>query len=324
MFYLNFKNFIKLFIFCLKGKFFWNYRLYEKYHEDVQIEGGLQLNNKKKFAIVMQGLMVDKDLFTVNTMEIYRKNFPDAILILSTWDVSSMAASRMSLIDVHVIYNNRPNNSGISNINLQIVTSKSGVLKAKDMGAEYVLKTRTDQRIYHPSLYVYLFSLIDIYPLPSHIKGQNKRLVAASLNTFKYRLYGVSDMFLFGEIDDMTRYWNAPLDERHPSFGQESGKTLREFSEYRIAEVYLSTEFLKKIGRNIDFSLKDSFSIFRDHFIVIDQSAVKLFWNKYTFNEEKTERFGQFNPEMSHNDWLLLHSSMNSLLIDESILDRSN
>ena len=324
MFYLNFKSKIKLLTFCLKGKFFWNYRLYEKFHEDIQNKGGFQLNNKKKFAIVVQGLMIDKDLFTVNTMEIYRKNFPDAILILSTWGISRMAASRMDLIDVHVVLNNKPDNPGISNINMQITTSKSGILKAKDIGAEYVLKTRSDQRIYNPSLRIYLFSLIDFYPLPGCVKGQKKRLVAISLNTFKYRLYGVSDMFLFGGIDDMITYWSAPLDNRNSTIGQGSGKTLREFSEYRICETYLCTEFLKKIERDINYSLRDSLSVFRDHFIVIDHSAIKLFWKKYTLDEEKTKKVGQFNPEMSHNDWFLLYSSMDSLLIDEGILDRSS
>ena len=89
----------------------------------------------------------------------------------------------------HIIKNKKPANFGIDNVNLHYVTSSAGMLAAQELGAEYALKTRTDQRIYHPSLDAYLFSLMEAFPLSGKIQKQRKRLIAISLNTFKYRMY---------------------------------------------------------------------------------------------------------------------------------------
>jgi hypothetical protein len=149
--------------------------------------------------------------------------------------------------------------------------------------------------------------------------------VAISLNTFKYRLYGVSDMFLYGHIDDMVRYFNIPLDTRKDSPEERStaSKTWRSFSTWRVCEVYLCTEFLKSIGYDIKFTLVDSFQVFRDHFVVIDQAAIKLYWHKYTLNVERYSDLDFFDPELSFNDWLILYHSIDNMIIDETILDQA-
>lgn len=151
-----------------------------------------------------------------------------------------------------------------------------------------------------------------------------KRLVGISLGTFKYRLYGVSDMFLYGHIDDMVRYWNIPLDARIDSPEEQNnvGLTWRIFSTWRVCEVYLCTEFLKSIGRDITYTLADSFQVFKDHFVVIDQAAIKLYWHKYTLNADRYAGFGFFDSELSFNDWLVLYHSIDNMVVDETILDQ--
>ena len=325
MFLTYIKNLIKLMTEFMVGKCLWNYRLYKKYAGDQNNYGALKLVSTGRFAIVIQGpIIVDND-FTIETIKLYRHNFPNAILILSTWSVSVNMIEVLSKYNVHVVYNKRPISQGISNINLQIITSGAGVVAAQGLGAQFVLKTRTDQRIYHPSLETYLFNILKYYPLLPDFPGQMKRLVCISLGTFKYRLYGVSDMFLYGHIDDMVRYWNIPLDARTDSPEERTNVgdiTWRTFSNWRVCEVYLCTEFLKSIGRDITFTLADSFQVFRDHFVVIDQAAIKLYWHKYTLNADRYAGMGFFDPELSFNDWLVLYHSIDNMIIDETVLDQ--
>ena len=122
-----------------------------------------------QFTIVVQGpIILDQD-FTIETLKLYRKNFPDAIIILSTWPTTKKNIRILKKLDIKVLENLQPKNKGISNINLQIVSSRNGIHLAKKMGTKYVLKTRTDQRIYHPNLKNYLFNFINTFPLKKKI-----------------------------------------------------------------------------------------------------------------------------------------------------------
>ena len=324
MIWIYYKSFIKLVASYLTGKAFWNYRLYSKYQKDTTAGGALDFINEKSFAIVMQGPVVEDSNFTVETLKIYRRNFPQSILILSTWDITDDVWKTLEQINVHIIKNEKSENFGISNVNLQIVTSRAGLLAAQELGAEYVLKTRTDQRIYHPSLDAYLFSLMEAFPLSDKIPKQRNRLIGISLNTFKYRMYGVSDMFLFGHIKDMVFYWAIPLDERRDTQAerQKAGRTWRQFAMWRVCEVYFCTEYIKKLGCKLSYSLADSYRVFADHFLIIDQDAIRLYWHKYTLNADRYSALGSYSPEMSFNDWLILYSSTERVTVDEAILDQ--
>lgn len=317
------KTLLKLLVASIRGRIFFNYQPYAKYFERQSNRGVFKATPMSHFAIIIQGQFVLEDNFTLETIKLYRHNFPLATLILSTWTLSEKLVEEINKYDIHIIQNRPPNNPGISNINLQITTSGAGVTMAKALGAKFALKTRTDQRIYHPSLDTYLANLLEAYPLAPNRTGQIKRLVAVSLNTFKYRMYGVSDMFLFGHIDDMVRYWNIPLDQRKNSLEEQhrAGNTWRTFSTWRVCEVYLCTEYLKSIGRDITYTLADSFLAFKDHFVIIDKFAIKLYWHKYSLSNDRYSQYGFFDPELGFNDWLVLYQSLNGMTIDESIID---
>jgi hypothetical protein len=325
MYLIYIKTIIKLLTKTVGGRNFLNYRLYKKYGDQKHQPGAFKLASTYQFAILIQGQFIFDDNFTIETIKLYRYNFPDAILILSTWTISDDIITEIKRYGVHIIQNKMPENPGIANINLQITTSGAGVLLAKELGAKFVLKTRTDQRIYHPSLDAYLFNLTEAYPLSPDLARQTKRFVGVSLNTLKYRLYGVSDMCLYGHIDDMVRYWNIPLDERRdtPEERTNGGDTWRTFSTWRACEVYLCTEFLHSIGRELTYTLRDSFQVFKDHFVIIDQAAIKLYWHKYTLNYDRYSHLDFFDPELSFNDWLVLYKSMKDMVIEESIIDQS-
>ena len=99
----------------------------------------------------------------------------------------------------------------------------------------------------------------------------------------KYRLYSVSDQFLYGHVDDMVKYWNIPLDSRE-KLPDTPPMTWRTFSKLRLGPVYLCSEFLKHSGFDLAWTLNDTFKALKDRFVIIDQAAIKLYWHKYTLN----------------------------------------
>ena len=98
----------------------------------------------ERLAIVIQGPIVHCDDFTLETARIYRRHFPGAQLILSSWeDEPRDMVERFRNLGVAVVLNRKPEFAGVGNINLQITSARNGILRAVENGAEYALKTRT-------------------------------------------------------------------------------------------------------------------------------------------------------------------------------------
>lgn len=285
-----------------------------------------EVSNQKRLAIVVQGPIISENDFTLETVKIYKKHFNDALIILSTWsDEDSTAVNRFEELDISVILNEKPDYSGTSNINFQIVSAGIGIRRAHELGAEYALKTRTDQRMYAPNVADYLYNITETFPVSHGYETQRRRIVGVSLNTFKYRMYGLSDMLIYGHIDDMLLYWNVALDERVFSDEeiQKASISLRNFALWRVCEVYLATEFLQKVGRNLEWSIKDSWEAFADHFCIVDKGQLDLFWSKYNRLEYRwldyTARIN--SQEMTFREWLNIYNNLGNKNIHEDILD---
>lgn len=287
------------------------YHLRPKYATSIQTQTK-QTKHLPLLAIVMQGPIITIDDFTLNTFKLYKYNFPNTLLILSTWnDQPSSILHQFEHLGVQVVINSKPDYSGISNINLQIVSSKAGIERARNMGAEYALKTRTDQRMYAPNIAEFLYNTTQHFPVRGDFKKQQMRIVGCCLNTFKHRMYGLSDMFIYGHIEDMWLYWNVELDQRVFTADEikEAGVSLESFARWRACEVYLATEFLTKIGRDLNWTLEDSWAAFSDNFCVIDSSHLDLFWNKYSQREYRWLSYDSSIKfqELTFREWLNLY-----------------
>ena len=157
---------------------------------------------------------------------------------------------------------------------------------------------------------LFFLSLLDSFRIEN--KYLRRRLVAVSLNTYKFRLYGISDMLMFGHIDDMLKYWNVSFDRRILK-DVEVGESALEFSKARLCEVYLCTEFLKKINHCIDFTLEDYWNVLAGYFCIIDSSSIDLFWFKYDrWNENRRYQnmIRKLDEEFYFSDWI---NSVNNL-----------
>jgi WavE lipopolysaccharide synthesis len=280
----------------------------------------------EKFAIVMQGPLIERDAFTEESLKIYKQHFPRALLILSTWHgVPNDILKRIGDLGIRVVLNERPEYSGESSINLQIVSSINGIRLAKALGAEYAIKTRTDQRMYSPDILTYLRNLIDIFPVSRLYPKQKYRLIGCSLNTFKNRLYGLSDMFMCGHIDDMEMYWSVDLDKRvfDDEQRRHASTSLRRYAQLKICEIYLATFYLGKIGRDLEWTLKDSLKVFGEHFCIVDAEQLDLYWPKYSHQEFRRKSYAGNHrlTEIKFRDWIGVYKSIENCLINESILD---
>jgi hypothetical protein len=267
-----------------------------------------------KYAIVIQGPIITKNNFTLETIRLYKYFFSGSVIVLSTWDdVNEEVIKRFNEEKISVILNKKPESPGQQNINYQIISSRSGVEKAAEMGCEYVLKTRTDQRIYNPNTLEFFRSMLKNFPININSCQQKARIIGVSLNTFKYRLYGLSDTTIFGSIDDMLLYWNADLDEREKGVFEPFN-----YLKLSLCEVYLATKFLINIGREIKWTLKDSWEVFIEHFCIIDEKSIDLYWYKYARIKEFRYRSYMHQPEkeeLTFADWVVLYSNFKNLII---------
>lgn len=278
-----------------------------------------------RLAVVLQGPIVIEKNFTLETLKIYQKIFKGHELILSTWEGGDEEVlSQVKKLGVHCLVNKKPDYFGVSNINLQIVSSRSGVKKAKELGAEYVLKTRTDQRMYAPNIAEYLYNVTEVFPVRNCNLRQKKRIVGVSLNTFKYRMYGLSDMLTYGHVDDMLLYWGVEEDMRvfDDEQRKEAAKSLDSFAKWRVCEVYLATEFLRKIDHEILWTLEDSWQVFSDYFCVVDKEQLDLFWPKYGRREYRwLDYTGKINfQELNFREWLNIYANLDNKIIQENFL----
>lgn len=254
-------------------------------------------------CIVIQGPIVKENDFTLETCKIYKKIFNNSeTIILSTWDTEDKKyLKNFESIGVKVLLSKAPDFAGRANLNYQILSTMKGLEEGEKLGCEYAIKTRTDQRFYSTNLSRDLFNLLKIYP-PSPNYNMHSRLVALSFNSFKYRYYGISDMFLFGNTQDMLKYWNSPLDTKK----YEEYKTIKQkdlWQQY-CSETYIASHFLKNIGVTPEFTLKHTWKIYKDLFIFIDKEILDMYWPKYT---NLDSRWRLFRPnmleEMRHSDW---------------------
>ena len=267
----------------------------------------------------MQGPLLLENDFTYQTIKLYQALFKDAVIILSTWeDENADYLKRIENLNITILKSKKPDFAGPSNINLQIKTTLQGMLKAKETGVKYALKTRTDQRIYHGKSFEMFRNLIELFPLSNNMV-QKKRLVVPSLGTLKYRMYGITDMMMFGDMDDMLLYWNVEFDNR--SIGRDDSRSILDFIHLRVCEIYLCTEFLKKIGCNIEWTLADTWKMYAEHFCIVDHSTINIFWNKYGKKEEyRYKYYHKHSWELfEFSDWL---NALNdrSEIVDEKIL----
>lgn len=303
-------------------------RVAEKYDE-------LVCDDYDELGIVIQGPLKREDEFTLETVRLYKKWYPNVTVIVSTWKNEDADVIRqMEECGAIVIQGDLPSNSGILNINYQLTSSINGIRKAKELNLEYVLKTRSDQRLTMNNFVEILMHFLELYPtdFPEYQKG---RIITPY---FVPHIIGfLSDFMEFGYTCDMEKYFGAELQSLtykqvidssnathilDNSFGKctaqkmfgnaeifDNDKTFNDLnSECIFPEVYLGKSYMVNV-LHLEPSLTNYMKYLSGGIVCADMKMLGLYWRKDIFKS-----VGKYNKglasglryEAMYGDWLWL------------------
>lgn len=268
-------------------------------------------NIESTTSVVVQGPMILDHDFTFNTLRMYRHLFSSSPIVLSTWSDTPLDLLKAAeSLGCHVIVSEKPIEAGWGNINLQVTSTSAGVEFASSLGSSHVIKTRTDFRIHRGEAITNLLSLIDAFPV-THAENQQQRIIGTDLATLKHRVYGLTDIFQFGNINDMLAYWDKSSyeDSVTRNFGLIDLPPIIDGTPL-VSEIYLCWRFLSGCGEVLDFTLENWWTQLRNRFSIVDLTSLDGFWFKHDWHWEY--RFGnsytQRGPlSVSQLDWLTLY-----------------
>ena len=265
-------------------------------------------------AIVFQGPIEYDDNYTAETFKLYRSIYPNIPIVVSTWKDEATDTFRRECKENSIVLleNDMPEERAYGNINLQLKSSFEGVKYIKEnTSAKFVLKTRTDQRMYYFDFLVYFKNLLDSFPP----KGDklNQRIILFGSETVKKYPFNFHDFLAFGHINDISRLYGIPLHgktgkldykKNHVKRVDKIGNlTYKNYFDYNTVteqshklfklnramnriywpEVYLMRTFYEKYIAPVDASklFETSWKFTVDYLILIDFESVHLDWSKY-------------------------------------------
>lgn len=252
---------------------------------DAKLQAILRAPRKKeteRHGIVVQGPIIPE--CTHYFIQAYRYLFPSASIVLSTWESTpgELLSQCLPYVDDHVL-TATPENRGFQNRNCQICSTRKGIERLQGKNLRYLLKTRTDAL----TLNAKLFTLTESYEkkytsIMCRQLGLRGRLFVPETFSRKYLLYHPSDLLVLGHVEDLANYWTIPYDLRDNLAPMEvNDGTLLSLSKAKHpAEAYICQSFFEKIGRELLFTLEDSWQVYRDYFCILENKQFGLFWIK--------------------------------------------
>lgn len=294
------------------------------------------VNADVKMAVIIQGPLILDNNYTLETVRYYKKIFPETKVIVSTWkDSDCDTIDEMKKLGAIIVLNEYPSYSGIYNINYQVVSTYNGLLKAKELGLDYCIKSRADQRICRPNIASYLFSLLRGFPLVDPIiQGQKERIVFCQGSHPAHMLipYEICDFFFFGHVDDLLSFFHYELsNEKWERSDFESN--LKEAIDKDIPavsyhakyapEVLLFKNFLRRNGFDTDRgnAIDNYWTVVTNSFVPVSVDDIKLHWiknvssnNDSLFKNEYAEGAptSVYNLTWSFSNWMAVkYGTMN-------------
>ena len=262
-------------------------------------------NSHSNICVLMQGPLIEKKNFTFESLKWYKNCNPDISIIFSTWNSQNQnTIKRLRNLGIYVIENDLPKVKGVVNINLQIISTNSGLKFAEHKNFQYVLKTRSDQRIYeYKFIFSFFLNILKVFPIDENDNLKN-RLIISSLNTYKNRLYGISDMFMFGRLCDMKLFWDISL---QPQISIPIEINNFYYISYGLGEGAFVMDFFSKINFKPKWTSEDSALFYSKYFYVVDKESIGHFWYKYKrhdgFNYFYDEVKSIFFTRVNFSDW---------------------
>lgn len=266
--------------------YFISYKLFNK-KERIALKKKIKKKIYPKIAIIIQGPLINKNKFTVETIKFYSNLYPETLIIFSSWknDIDQLKKEKFRK-NIKLIENTIPSYQGYKNINLQSVSSKNAIMYAKKQRCKYVLKTRSDMRICDLNFIEYLLEAIKFYKTNTNSSLHQKERIITTSFTLRYRLYGISDMIMFGNIHDIYKYFNIlTTSNTENKFLKFLLKLKFKDKNYFLQnefcpEIYFFSEFFKKLKIKLNWSVDDYIKKISNNFIIIDNKSLSVYWKK--------------------------------------------
>lgn len=263
-------------------------------NEDIIAELKNYRQANEQVGIILQGPVIYKDDFTYNTICLYKRIFPGATIILSTWktEAEKKEFEKFQSLEIEVVLSDPPIEPGLKNINYQIKSSYAGAFRAKERNLRYCIKTRTDFRLYAKGCFRLAINLWENYPLKEKNSSQAERLIILPLHLDIE--YFIPDYMMLGNTDDMLNFWNT-------------GELIY-FKKVMNPEMLLFSRYFHHIGKYVKDpieELREFTKVLADHFIVMDVSMFQPIWKKYTY--ESLDHWKREN-RFTFTDWFSMQT----------------
>ena len=287
------------------------YHLRPKLSQDFDLESTCEIS--EKFAVIIQGPIKENSDFLKHTLKIYKKIFKNSLIIVSTWeDENKELIEELHGENIHIILSDdKEIKKSRSNVNKQIISTNVALNFAKTQNVKYCLKTRTDQRIYNNNLESFLISLLKTFPVKEN-KLIKSRILVPPMGTFKFFLYHLTDLMMFGETQDLINYWDK---ESYDVGLKKMGLNEKKFfinDTPLCPETFLCSRFIGKIEDNVVWDLENWWRCLRDYFCIIDNSSLDSLWFKYEWEVEyrylKTYS-DKISRTIDFHEWLSLYNN---------------
>lgn len=273
--------------------------------------------NSRDITLVFQGKI--KYEYITRGISAARKFFPEAEIIISTWDGEKISPNVAEQCD-KILFNKDPGgmvfckDGSIQNHNRQIVSTLSGVSSAT---RKYVMKLRSDILILGDEF----LKFYSVYrKRHKEFKLFKERVLINSYCTNDSRgrcpcLFHPSDWVAFGLKEDILKLWDIPLSESTMSRYFELNPERSNPNENLLArwhsEQYIWLSCLNKNGYKVNFDTWFSYSshlarqsdiALVNNFVVLDyKTQMSLVSQKYPVVDNGA-------GILKHSDWLYLYN----------------
>ena len=289
------------------------------------INSNIEYYDNDSTAIIIQGSIKGLEKFVEETLLIYKKLFKDNIIILSTWenDINNHFLEKFNNDkNIKIILNSKPITD--FNVDLQTYSTNSALLYADEKKIKYCVKTRTDCRIYKKNSIFFLKNLLKNYPISKNYQFLRNRIISCSTDTRKYRVYGLSDIFLFGATDNLKSYFSKNSFKNSLAEMNLGNYPCIKNDTAIINEIFLCARYMQKNNIEMQWTLKDWWNKCREIFLIVDSNSLDFFWYKYEWRFEQsfdTNYTTNFDQSIQHSDWLNLYTD-NKFFFNENLKEK--
>jgi hypothetical protein len=264
-------------------------------------------------GILLQGPYIVPREFSLETALMYRKRFPNTPIVISTWNTKFPAYDRKKLEKnrITVVLLDEMSSRTPANEDLQSISTTKGLLHLKNLGVKWALKTRCDMRIYDAAVLHKLMVVLKAFPMEAEYSNQKYRIIGIDRNTRKFIPYSLSDVFLFGFVDDLLHYF-LTLEEAELKVVNEKFRfprkdlSIGEFARIESGEHFFCARFLRNSGECIDWNLQSWWNVLGRRFAIINAAELDIYWIKSRLRENWFNLYPRNYSEfiLSQLDWL--------------------